>query len=267
MNMVLFKIQFRNLINMSEFDAKINIALKTHIAFCTQKRMSISRIYDRNLISAIISFLDLKEAEYDIIEFAEVGNLEMIEYLVEQGADIHEYDDEPLYSAAKNGNLDVIKYLVAQGADVNSCNSAALRAAAANGYLDMVKFLAEQGADIHANNGEALYLAACNGRFYVVKYLISQGANIYTCDDSKQQYPNADGGHFRVVKYLIEIDADIDSDGYRGALDHPAGGCGYARAVKYLVVTDDPFIRSNNSTHRLNEHYHMNLRLNSVNPP
>ena len=43
--------------------------------------------------------------------------------------------------AASSGHLDLVKYLVGNGADVRAYNGLALRCAAENGHLDIVKYL------------------------------------------------------------------------------------------------------------------------------
>ena len=48
------------------------------------------------------------------------GHLEVVKYLVEQGADIHAHDydgpDASLRMASENGHLDVVDYLISKGA-------------------------------------------------------------------------------------------------------------------------------------------------------
>ena len=53
---------------------------------------------------------------------AENGHLSVVEYLVNQKADISakgKYDLTPLHFAAENGHLSVVEYLVNQKADIN----------------------------------------------------------------------------------------------------------------------------------------------------
>ncbi|MNY42078.1 Ankyrin repeat protein [compost metagenome] len=76
------------------------------------------------------------------------------------------------------GHLEVVKFLLEQGADIHAESNKALRFAAIEGCLDVVKYLVEQGADIHAQNEGALQTAAQRGHIEVVKCLVEQGAPI-----------------------------------------------------------------------------------------
>ena len=82
--------------------------------------------------------------------------------------------------AANNGHLNVVEYLVDQGANIHVLNDA-LRYAARNGHLNVVEYLVNQGADIHANDDEALRFAARNGRLNVVEYLKNEIKNEHQC--------------------------------------------------------------------------------------
>ena len=71
------------------------------------------------------------------------GHLDVVQYLVEYGADITANDNYALrWAAAENGHLGVVKYLVEHGA----ANNRAVRWAAQNGHLNVVKYLYEHGA-------------------------------------------------------------------------------------------------------------------------
>ena len=98
---------------------------------------------------------------------AEEGYLDVVKFLVEQGADIHADDNYSLRISAYNGNYDIVKFLVEQGADNNT-----LCFAVHSGNLDVVKFLVEQGADIH-DNGSVLSWAVYSGNLDIIEYLKS----------------------------------------------------------------------------------------------
>ena len=120
------------------------------------------------------------------------GHLDVVKYLVSQGADVNEAKNgwTPLHRAAARGHLDVVKYLVSQGADVNAKNNdggTPFFMAAVHGHLDVVKYLVSQGADVNAEDNDGrtpLHWAAYNGELDIVKYLVSQGVDVNAEDDA-----------------------------------------------------------------------------------
>ena len=50
----------------------------------------------------------------------------------------------------QNGHLDIIKYLIKQGANIHTNDDFALRYNASKGHLNIVKYLIKNGANIHA---------------------------------------------------------------------------------------------------------------------
>jgi ankyrin repeat protein len=144
------------------------------------------------------------------------GHLDVVKYLIKNGANIHANYDESIRFAAKNNHLDVVKYLIKHGADIHAYRDEALRYAANNGHLNVVKYLVEgpwnenlqplvpwESANIHVYNDYALRKSALNGYLDVVKYLIEKGANINVLDDYVTRYA-ARNNHLDVVKYLTE---------------------------------------------------------------
>ena len=51
------------------------------------------------------------ELDGELIRFSGLGHLEIVKYLVAQGADVRAKDDYALCWAASNGHLEVAKYL------------------------------------------------------------------------------------------------------------------------------------------------------------
>ena len=80
--------------------------------------------------------------------------------------------------SAENGYLPVVQYLLEQGADIHARNDFALRLSAYYGHLPVVQYLLDQGADIHAGNEYALQLSAENRHLPVVQYLLEHSAKI-----------------------------------------------------------------------------------------
>ena len=131
------------------------------------------------------------------------GHLEIVKYLVEQGADIHTQIDvnDALIKAILNGHLEVVRYLIEHGADIHAQNDSALRWASHNGHLEVVKHLVEHGADVHAEDDHALRLASEHGHLDIVKYLTEHGADVHAENDDALKEAR-EWGHLEVVKYL-----------------------------------------------------------------
>lgn len=119
---------------------------------------------------------------YPLIIAVDAGNLDIVKYLVEHGADIHIVHDFPLRSASEHGYLDIVKYLVEKGANINDVDlfTKPLSLAGENGHLDVIKYLVENGADIRARDDEAIrYVDSYYGgknKNEIIDYLVSLGA-------------------------------------------------------------------------------------------
>ena len=108
---------------------------------------------------------NLRKQRY-ILTAKEVKQLK--EYMVKLPDNI----DKKFISASENRYLNVVKYLLQSGADIHDADDLALQKAARNGHLNVVKYLVQQGADINADYNYTLRYAAENGHLKVVKYLI-----------------------------------------------------------------------------------------------
>ena len=89
----------------------------------------------------------------------ELTNADTFKYLIEKGAN----KNDALNLSARYGYLEIVKYLVDNGADIHSVNDFALRSSADNGHPEVVKYLIEKGADIHADNDYALRWSTFSG--------------------------------------------------------------------------------------------------------
>ena len=117
--------------------------------------------------------------------------------------DIHVENDYALKRSSGRGHLEVVKFLIENGANIHAEDDYALRMSSSNGFTDIVKFLVEIGANIHADDDGALRWSSDNGNIEVVKFLIEKGADIHTDDDYALRW-SSDNGNIEVVKFLIE---------------------------------------------------------------
>jgi ankyrin repeat protein len=121
------------------------------------------------------------------------GYFTVIDYLVKLGVTQHA-KNQALHMAASNNSLDIVRYLVTNGADVNYNYGMPLHRAVENGYLDIVQYLVENGADIHANS-DIFSDGILFGYVDVTKYLESKGATFddevyYLCYSNSYSNPD-----------------------------------------------------------------------------
>ena len=181
------------------------------------------------------------------IEAAKSGYIDMVELLLECGADIEAKDDygqTSLIWAAENGNAEVLKQLLEAGADVEAKNNRGLRSlilAVKIGHAEVVKQLLEAGADIEAKDDDGwtpLFWAARNRYIEMVKQLLEAGADIESKDDDgwTPLFWAATLRHTEMVKQLLEAGADIEAKDHRGQTSLLwAAKNGHAEVVKQLL--------------------------------
>ena len=124
----------------------------------------------------------------DLYEAAEVGDLERVSLLVEQGMDKNQVggvlEHTSLSVAAEKGHLDVVRYLVEQGADMEkACRNgwSPLIRASVNDHLEVVRYLLEQGANRDRGNNKGwtpLHFAASSGHLETTKLLMEYGSDL-----------------------------------------------------------------------------------------
>ena len=129
---------------------------------------------------------------------AKAGNIRIVELLM---AKIDEDDidiNTAMARAAEGGQIEMVKFLMDQGADDFEF---ALNSAASEGQIEMAKFLLEKGNIDVADIEEAMSEAAEGGQLEMIKYLIDQGAR-----DFEIAIESADlGGHPEIVEYLRSL--------------------------------------------------------------
>jgi len=168
------------------------------------------------------------ESYCDPLTFAAIaGNLEIMKYLLSQGADINTIDRENsnlMHNAAANGHLEVVKYLIDQSFDVNAADdngNTALLFASDRNNIELVRYLLDQGADVHAesSNGTTVILnAAFSGNNEMIQLFQDKGLSINHANQwgvTPLMYASL-VGNMDIVEYLLEQGADVHAISAQG---------------------------------------------------
>ncbi|RLU18410.1 hypothetical protein DMN91_008767 [Ooceraea biroi] len=131
----------------------------------------------------------------------------------------------PLHKAAEMGHLDLVNFLLEYGADINARNDkdwTPIHGAALNGHLEIVNTLILKGADVNAElimGCTPLHCAVEIGHEKIARTLLKHGANVNAID---KIYKNAalhyaaKYGHEGIVKTLLEYKADPNINTFQG---------------------------------------------------
>jgi ankyrin repeat protein len=112
----------------------------------------------------------------------------ILNYLIEQGADIETFGGHMLKGAITWNNTAAIKLLVRSGVDLNvfldgQPSQTPLQLAASHSNIEIVEYLLKAGAEVnappgHSGGGTALQGAAAAGNVKIVKFLLESGADV-----------------------------------------------------------------------------------------
>jgi len=105
-------------------------------------------------------------------------NADLINYLLNNGADISDLADEEINDIICTINVEKIKLLDSFKFDLHKRNEMPLMHACRLGSLNIVEFLVDHGADIHVNNDLSIKIAYINYQSHILDYLCEHGCDI-----------------------------------------------------------------------------------------
>ncbi len=155
-------------------DADVNgVGTENYTALAIAKNLKMVKLLVDN--GANVNLINMYKPA--LISAVESNNIEIVEYLLNKGADVNIKVDNNYSAISYPNNIEIVKILVSKGADVNfknSYNSTPLMWATNKGDLAIVKYLINNGADINLQNDDgskAIDIAIANGHKKIVKYL------------------------------------------------------------------------------------------------
>jgi hypothetical protein len=145
----------------------------------------------------------------------ECNNLPAVKMLVKYGADVKKpvsHNTYPLYIAVsrrENPSLEMIEYLIQEGAEVTADKNNLLLLAV-DKDLKLIQYLADRGADINASwdsDRTVLSLAIRANRNDVVDYLLEKGVNQASLNSAL--LTASDSYKYGLVRTLVEKGVDV----------------------------------------------------------
>ncbi|XP_052699720.1 ankyrin repeat and death domain-containing protein 1A-like isoform X4 [Crassostrea angulata] len=180
------------------------------------------------------------------------GNIDVIEKLVEDGADLEskdKYGMRPVLWAAWFGHLEAIKVLITGGATplcTNKQGMGILHCAAQNNHVGVMNFIFESLENMNINEGEItgrtpLHLASEAGHIEAVMRLIDMScdANARDKDGKTALHLAAEAGKSEVIRKLLNLGVEVsdrDADGKTAM--HIAAEEGHLNVIEVLFDFD-----------------------------
>lgn len=180
----------------------------------------------------LVVFLTENTTHYEInkafVCAVEQGNIDMVKYFYQNGADIHLKDKLVLQKSVYHENFEITQFLVETGANVSG-NEWLLNTATFNYDNKLVKYLVEHGADI---SYYAMNTAIDDSEMFMCLFE-NGGADIARKNINSLLIKSIEGGDLRIVKLLVENGANIHDGGDK--VLHTAISQNHYEIAKYLV--------------------------------
>ena len=188
------------------------------------------------LESALNSGWDIDEpvqigeySEYSPLQLALVMNcLPSVQWLVEHGADLNDEENPSFLLAVRYGNQELIDYVVEHGANVHALNRVkvdAFQAALYGKKYEHLQIIHNLGHTVQKYGGKAFRNAITDKNYEVLDFFINNGVDInYNKPDSVYSFkptPLCVAARYvdlQMCKYLVEHGADVtitEKDGMR----------------------------------------------------
>lgn len=172
--------------------------------------------------------IDVENDVYDsaLIVAVRDRNIPMIKYLLKKGADINfrnsVTDVSPILQAAQSGFLEIVQFLIANGANVmevdgdSSAEVEVVIYAIFGGHTHIIEYLLNKGIDVNSTDKKGvsfLMHAAYAGNANIFNYLLKKRASIKgkTAENQDISMYAAYGGNLNIIRYLRKKQISFDN--------------------------------------------------------
>jgi len=146
-----------------------------------------------------------------IREAVKAGNIELVKFLIWEGANPATHSNEPLRFACRTGNLELVKIILECGVNPFFPVSKVLQECIIGGSISVLRHLSEKtNGEIIRDTAEGdIFFTACNwGRLEIIRFLIESGSKFEVKPEYRKWrlgfYKLIDDQNLPCIEYLIE---------------------------------------------------------------
>ena len=136
-----------------------------------------ARSGSHKIIQLLLEHGDKRGISEASVEATRNGDYDSCKLLFKFGAILTEKHNQALLMAKVKGYDNIVNFLVEQGADTNILQGDSLSQAVKNNYEDVIQVLSDNGADLNVNNGDFLLRAIRNSKYDIIETLLENGAD------------------------------------------------------------------------------------------
>ncbi|AKI79749.1 putative ankyrin repeat protein [Acanthamoeba polyphaga mimivirus] len=209
-----------------DFEPKkiLNINLNNCLNFCC----SCGAL---NFVEKIILFENDYNYEKALMIAADNNHFNIVQFLINTGANYHIDNEYVLHMACKNGNIDIIRQLIDLGSDISALDYYAIKIACQNGHENIVRYFINLNIIPQKHLVETAEIAALNNHDNISKYMLLD--NIILSDDIRYIIDNfVCNKNLEMLKFMMENNLLLD---YIDDIFYFTAEYGHINIMEYLM--------------------------------